>query len=166
MKLMMTRTPYRLLLLAPLLLSLGGRLWAQENHDSTVFVSFSVTFWVQDVRRSAQFYHDSLGLPLVNYLIGRAQETTTLQPSDSPYAAIFSVGDRSLHLQAANGQVHPSGARYSFGVSDPVAYAKLLKARGVRIEVIAADSTGAPGWFTVVDPDGRRLEFLGQRRKH
>ena len=151
---------YRVLPLAALAsISIMSQVPAQSPHDSTVFLSFRVVFWVRDVRRSVEFYRDSLGLPFVNYTFGRAQTAKTLQPSDpEPYAATFSIGDRELALQAADGPVGVSGERYLFEVVDAPAYAMQLKKRGVRIGVIAGDTVTAV-WFSVVDPDGRRLEF-------
>jgi catechol 2,3-dioxygenase-like lactoylglutathione lyase family enzyme len=160
----MTRSLSLLLPLAALLFSPERQLWAQEQQDSTVFLAFGVTFWVRDVRTSAEFYRDSLGLPLGHYLIGHAQETTNLQPSDpEPYSAQFKVGNQRLYLQLADGPVHASGARYAFTVLDPASYSIRLRKRGVRIQVILGDSTSAV-WFSVVDPDGRRLEFSGPPR--
>jgi catechol 2,3-dioxygenase-like lactoylglutathione lyase family enzyme len=132
---------------------------AQVPEDSTAFKSFRVIFWVQSVRRSVEFYRDSLGLPFISYVVGQARETARLQPSDpEPYVARFRVGDQELVLQGADGPVRAAGERYLFEVADARAYSMRLKGRGVPLRAIAGDSTFTL-WFVVVDPDGRQLEF-------
>lgn len=152
---------YAILGLATLALAaLGNQSAAQAPQDSTTFKSLRVVFWVQRVRRSAEFYRDSLGLPFTSYTVGQARETAKLQASDpEPYAARFRIGDQELVLQGADGPVRAGGERYLFEVADARAYSMRLKKRGVSIRVIAGDSTSAV-WFVVVDPEGRQLEFL------
>lgn len=160
----MSRALFRFLTLAALPFgALARQMPAQAQPDSGIFLSFKTVFWVRDVRQSVVFYRDSLGLPFVSYTVGQSQEISRdLQPSDpDPYAATFVVGDQRLVLQQAGGPVRVAGQRYIFEVAGPAAYSMRLKERGVRIEVIAGDSTSAV-WFAVVDPDGRRLEFLGR----
>ena len=151
---------YRVLSLVALALAaLRNHAAAQALQDSTVFKSFRVIFWVQGVRRSTEFYRDSLGLPFISYTVGRARETANLQPSDpEPYAARFHLGDQELVLQGADGPVRATGERYLFEVADARAYSMRLKKRGVSIRAIAGDSTSAV-WFVVVDSEGRQLEF-------
>ena len=137
---------------------------AQQPQDTTVFRSYSVTFWVSDVRKSADFYHRVLGFPLVDYTVGQAKSVQALSPADSePYGATFSIGGQRLILLRDVQPPKPSGVNLVVMVSDPAEYSAELRKRGVPIRVIAGaalgDTTRAV-WFWVSDPDGHRVEFV------
>jgi catechol 2,3-dioxygenase-like lactoylglutathione lyase family enzyme len=130
--------------------------------DRPVFSNFAIVLYVDDVRMSVGWYQDVLGFKLAHYLVGSAQEVTSLTPGGpEPYAANLLVGEQSIGLQRSSGEVHlpATGARYHFEVADLADLLTRVSAHGVSVHHRINFSDGRPFVFSVTDRDGHWFFF-------
>jgi len=102
-----------------------------------------VFLYVSDMRRSAAFYRDVLGLPL---------------EGDEHWAeATFSDGVR-FALHEAHGEVSPGTAVVDLEVADIDAAVARLREAGIEVGAVARKDFGCFADFR--DPDGYRLQLF------
>jgi len=129
-----------------------------------VFSKFALVLYVNDVRKSVDWYQEVLGFKLVHYVVANAQQVTSLEPDGpEPYAADLLVGDQPIGLQRSSGEVllPASGARYHFEVADPSALLRRVSAHHVLVHHRVNFSDGRPFVFSVTDLDGHWFFFTG-----
>lgn len=120
-----------------------------------------VAIIVSDYEKSKQFYHQTLGLPIVaeNYRAERQSWKLDLQLPQGGRLEVFSFVDAPARPSRPEAQ----GLRHlCFAVEDVQATVHWLQQRGVSVEPIRIDPyTGAEFTF-FADPDGLPLEIYQQ----
>jgi len=103
------------LLAAPLAFS------ADTSADAPAYSNFAITLYVADVAKSVEWYENVLGFKLDHFVVGSAQEVTTLTPGGpKPYAASLVAGGQEIGLQRSSGEVYlpATGMKLHFQVAD------------------------------------------------
>ena len=115
----------------------------------------TISLQVSDLERSVHFYRDSLGLGFDNYVSGSALGAK--------------VGEVLLLLHRDSdsmpkGKERGIGIELHFDVPDADAYFAELKERGVIVDQEPHDQPWGRA-FSLMDPDGYAIEFVGPSRK-
>jgi catechol 2,3-dioxygenase-like lactoylglutathione lyase family enzyme len=112
-----------------------------------------VSLYSRDVRRTEEFFRDTLGLPHV-FTFGDL--------------AFFDMGGVRLYVHAVGEQKWRPGSVIYFRVDDIHAAYGELQARGVRVTgaphlIYTDDATGAEEWMAFFeDPDGNTLALMSR----
>jgi uncharacterized glyoxalase superfamily protein PhnB len=116
--------------------------------------NLQVTLFVQDVMRSVEFYRNALGFRFKGYWDAETQRAVEIWEKEArPGYAELRVGDSSIGLRSAKGEIVPGSIECAVEVGDLNSlYSKLLQ-MSIRVSQ-PEDQPWGTRTMTVLDPDG------------